>query len=91
MNLKKEIKEKIIATATKKLADVVKDFVELKRSGKELIGKCPFCGNTKAFTVSPSKGIFKCFGCAEGGKGAVDFLMKSENKSYPEALKYIAD
>jgi len=91
MNFKKEIKEKIIATAENKLKDVVSDFIELKRSGKELTGKCPFCGSTKAFKVSPTKDIYKCFNCPGGGKGAIDFLMKAENKSYPDALKYIAD
>lgn len=71
--------------------EVVGDFVHLKRRGINYIGLCPFHHEkTPSFNVSPSKGIFKCFGCGEGGD-AVQFVMKIENVSYPEALRFIAN
>lgn len=55
-----------------------------------MLGLCPFHNEkTPSFTVSPSKGIFKCFGCGKGGN-AVNFIMEHEHFSYPEALKYLA-
>ncbi len=55
-----------------------------------MLGLCPFHNEkTPSFTVSPSKGIFKCFGCGKGGN-AVNFIMEHENLSYPEALKWLA-
>lgn len=70
--------------------EVVQDFVSLKRRGVNYIGLCPFHNEkTPSFTVSPTKGIFKCFGCGKGGN-AVNFIMEHESLSYPEALKYLA-
>ncbi len=70
--------------------EVVSDFVTLKKRGVNFIGLCPFHNEkTPSFTVSPAKGIFKCFGCGEGGS-AVDFVMRHEHYTYPEALKYLA-
>jgi len=72
------------------IADVVSDFVTLKRRGVNMIGLCPFHNEkTPSFTVSPSKGIFKCFGCGKGGN-VVNFIMEHESLSYPEALKWLA-
>jgi len=72
------------------IKEVVSDFVSLKQRGANYIGLCPFHNEkTGSFTVSPSKGIFKCFGCGEGGN-AVHFIMKHEQLSYVEALKYLA-
>ena len=72
------------------IVDVVGDFVTLKKRGVNYIGSCPFHNEkTPSFTVSPSKGICKCFGCGAGGN-AVNFIMELENMSYPEALKYLA-
>jgi DNA primase len=72
------------------IADVVQTFVPLKKRGVNLLGLCPFHNEkTPSFTVSPSKGIFKCFGCGKGGN-AVNFIMEHEHLSYPEALKYLA-
>lgn len=68
----------------------MEEFVNLKRRGVNMIGLCPFHGEkTPSFTVSPSKNIFKCFGCGQGGD-SVKFLMELENFSYPEALRYLA-
>jgi len=73
-----------------KIEEVVADFVTLKKRGVNLLGLCPFHNEkTPSFTVSPSKGIYKCFGCGEGGN-SVSFLMDKEHYTYPEALKYLA-
>ena len=73
-----------------RIEEVVGDFVQLKKRGVNMIGNCPFHDEkTPSFTVSVAKGIFKCFGCGEGGN-SVNFIMQHENYSYPEALKYLA-
>ncbi len=72
------------------IVDVVGDFVTLKRRGANYIACCPFHNEkTPSFSVSASKGIFKCFGCGKSGT-AVGFVMEHENMSYSEALKYLA-
>jgi len=72
------------------IVDVVQDFVHLKRRGVNFLGLCPFHGEkTPSFTVSPAKGIYKCFGCAKAGN-AVGFIMDHEQLSYPDALRYLA-
>ncbi len=72
------------------IADVVSEFVTLRRRGVNMLGLCPFHNEkTPSFTVSPAKGIFKCFGCGKGGN-AVNFIMEHESLSYPEALKWLA-
>ena len=73
-----------------KIEEVVQDFISLKKRGANLIGKCPFHDEkTPSFTVSPSKNIFKCFGCGKGGN-PVNFIMEHEKLSYPQALEYLA-
>lgn len=73
-----------------KIEDVVGAFVPLKKRGANYIGLCPFHNEkTPSFNVNPAKGIFKCFGCGEGGD-AVGFVMKHEHYSYPEALRWLA-
>ena len=72
------------------IVDVISDFVTLKRRGANYIACCPFHNEkTPSFSVSPSKGIFKCFGCGKAGS-AVTFIMEHEQMTYPEALKYLA-
>ncbi len=72
------------------IVDVVQDFVTLKKRGVNYVGLCPFHNEkTPSFTVSPSKGIYKCFGCGSGGN-AVNFIIEHEHLSYPEALKFLA-
>ncbi len=74
-----------------RIEEVVGDFVTLKKRGVNMLGLCPFHNEkTPSFTVSPAKGIFKCFGCGKGGN-AVNFIMEHEHFSYPEALKYLAN
>ncbi len=73
------------------ILEVVSDFVSLKKRGSNYLGLCPFHNEkTGSFTVSPAKGIYKCFGCGKGGN-AVNFIMEHEQMSYVEALKYLAN
>lgn len=72
------------------ITEVVQDYVSLKRRGVNYLGLCPFHNEkTPSFIVSPSKGIYKCFGCGKGGN-AVNFVMELETLSYYEALKHLA-
>ena len=72
------------------IVDVVGDFVTLKKRGANHMACCPFHNEkTPSFVVSPSKGIYKCFGCGKSGT-AVGFIMEHESLSYVEALKYLA-
>lgn len=74
-----------------RIDEVVGDFVQLKKRGVNLLGLCPFHNErTPSFTVSPAKGIFKCFGCGKAGN-SVNFIMEHEKYSYPEALRYLAN
>ena len=72
------------------IVDVVGDFVTLKKRGANHIACCPFHNEkTPSFSVSASKGIYKCFGCGKSGT-AVGFVMEHENMTYNEALRYLA-
>ena len=83
-----ETVNKILDSA--QIVDVVGDFVTLKKRGANHIACCPFHNEkTPSFSVSASKGIYKCFGCGKSGT-AVGFVMEHENMSYTEALKYLA-
>lgn len=74
-----------------RVEDVIEDYVNLKRRGVNMIGLCPFHNEkTPSFTVSPTKNLYKCFGCGKGGS-AVNFLMEHESFTYPEALRYLAN
>jgi len=80
--------ERILDAA--QIMDVVQEFVPLKKRGANYLGLCPFHNEkTPSFTVSPSKEIFKCFGCGKVGN-SVNFVMEHEHLTYPEALKYLA-
>lgn len=73
-----------------KVEEVVGSYVTLKKRGANLLGLCPFHHEkTGSFTVSPSKGIFKCFGCGKAGN-AVGFIMEIEQCSYIEAIRQLA-
>ncbi len=73
-----------------RIEEVVQDFIALKKRGVNYVACCPFHNEkTPSFTVSPAKGLFKCFGCSEGGN-AVNFVMKHERLSYADALRYLA-
>ena len=84
----RDIVDKILDTA--QIVDVVGDFVTLKKRGSNYTACCPFHNEkTPSFSVSASKGIYKCFGCGKSGT-AVGFVMEHEHLSYTEALKYLA-
>lgn len=73
-----------------KIEEVVSDYVSLRKRGVNYIGLCPFHNEkTPSFTVSPAKGICKCFGCGKGGN-PVNFMMELEQLSYVEALRTLA-
>ena len=72
---------------TAQIDEVVSDFVTLRKRGVNFLGLCPFHNEkTPSFTVSPAKGIFKCFGCGKGGN-SVNFVMEHEHLDYVGALK----
>ncbi len=84
----KETVDLILDTA--RVEEVVGDYVTLKRRGASLWACCPFHNEkTPSFAVTPSKGIYKCFGCGKSGS-AVGFVMDYEHMTYPEALRYLA-
>lgn len=83
-----QTKQKIIDSAN--ILEVVSDFVSLRRAGVSYVGLCPFHNDRKpSFYVSPSKNVCKCFSCGEGGS-PIHFVMKHEQMSYTEALRYLA-
>ena len=84
----RETVDRIYAAAN--IVDIVGEYVTLKRKGVNYVACCPFHNEkTPSFVVSPSKGVYKCFGCGKGGN-AVTFVMEQESVSYPEALKMVA-
>jgi DNA primase len=84
----RETVDKIIEAA--RVEEVLGEFITLKKRGANLLGLCPFHGEkTPSFTVSPVKGIYKCFGCGKAGN-SVNFIMDHLSLSYPEALKWLA-
>jgi len=86
--IKQKSIEEVIETA--KVEEVVQDYVNLRRRGVNMIGLCPFHNEkTPSFTVSPAKGIYKCFGCGQGGD-AVTFMMEHEQMTFPEAIRHLA-
>jgi DNA primase len=84
----KETVDQIIHTAD--ILEVVGDYVQLKRQGQNYWACCPFHNEkSPSFSVNPSKGLYKCFGCGKAG-GVVQFVMDVEGSSYPEALRGLA-
>ena len=86
--ISQETVDKILDAA--QIIEVIGELVPLKRRGANYIACCPFHHEkTPSFSVSPSKGIYKCFGCGKAGN-TVNFIMEHEHLSYPEALRYLA-
>ncbi len=80
--------DKIYAAAN--IVEVISDFISLKKKGVNYSACCPFHNEkTPSFVVSPSKGLYKCFGCGKGGN-AITFVMEHERLTYAEALKWVA-
>src|SRR6187402_2595289 len=72
------------------IVEVVGEYVKLKKRGANYLGNCPFHNEkTPSFTVSPSKEIYKCFGCGKSGN-TIGFIMEHEKFSYVEALRWLA-
>ena len=85
----KETIDKIFEAA--RIEEVIGDFVNLKKTGVNYKGRCPFHDEkTPSFVVSPTKGIYKCFGCGKGGN-SIMFIQDIQGASYPEALRYVAE
>jgi DNA primase len=73
------------------IIEIIGGFVKLKKRGANYLGLCPFHNEkTPSFTVSPSKEIYKCFGCGKSGN-TISFLMEHEKYSYVEALRWLAN
>ena len=73
------------------IVSLISEFVELKKSGSNFIGKCPFHNDkSPSFIVSPEKRIFRCFGCGESGD-VISFLMKKQNMTFIETLEYLGE
>lgn len=88
-NINDELIEKIHDSSN--LVDIVSRYVQLKKTGSNYVGLCPFHSEkTPSFTVSESKQLFHCFGCGEGGD-LITFIMKMEGLSFVEAVKHLAD
>ncbi|MFN0276176.1 MAG: DNA primase [Chitinophagales bacterium] len=84
----KDTIEKIRETA--RIEEVVGEFVQIKKRGVNYVGLCPFHNEkTPSFTVSATKGLYKCFGCGKGGD-SIGFVMEHEHFTYREALKFLA-
>ncbi|GAF02882.1 DNA primase [Saccharicrinis fermentans] len=81
--------DRIVETSQANIVDVVSEFVTLRKRGINYLGNCPFHNEkTPSFTVSPHKGIYKCFGCGKGGN-AVNFVMDVEQISFIDAIKQL--
>ncbi|MDQ7010425.1 MAG: CHC2 zinc finger domain-containing protein, partial [Mariprofundaceae bacterium] len=73
------------------IVELISRHVELKKSGSNLMGLCPFHHEkSPSFSVSPDKQLYYCFGCGKGG-GAFQFLMEHDSYSFPEAVEYLAE
>jgi DNA primase len=73
------------------ILDVVSEYVRLKKGGSNFFGLCPFHSEkTPSFSVNPGKGIYKCFGCGEGGD-AIGFVMRVEHVSFVDAVRHLAE
>lgn len=80
----REVRERVT------ILDVVSDYVNLRKSGANYLGLCPFHGEkTPSFNVNPARDIFHCFGCGVGGN-AFSFIMRMEGLTFPEAVKFLA-
>ena len=92
MYVTEQDKEKILRQSDEKLLEIIGQFTQLHKSGVSYVGKCPLCGQERGLNVTPGKNVFKCFKCNElSGKRPIDYLMKGEKMTFPEALKYLAD
>ncbi|MCH2045949.1 MAG: CHC2 zinc finger domain-containing protein [Saprospiraceae bacterium] len=73
------------------LVDVISDYLQLQKKGNDHVGDCPCCGAKNKFSINEKKNIWKCWVCDVSGKGAISFLINTQQKTYPEALHILAD
>jgi len=86
-----KVKE-ITAAAEADLLGVIASSVKLTKRGKGYIGLCPFHNErTPSFNVNPEKQVYKCFGCGQGGRTAVNFVMQYHRLTYIEAIRWLAN
>jgi hypothetical protein len=91
MYISEQDKETILSRSEGRLIEIIGNFTHLRQSGASYLGKCPLCGEERGLNISPGKSVFKCFKCNElSGKRPIDYLMKGERMTFPEALKYLA-
>jgi DNA primase len=88
-HIPKEIAERIKDAAD--LLEISKEFLSIKKKGASHLATCPLCQAKDKMNISQVKQIWKCFACDEGGYGAVDFLMKTQDKSYVDTLTFLAN
>ena len=87
MAIAQEIIDRILGTAD--IVGIIGEHVKLSKRSGQYWGMCPFHNEkTSSFTVSPAKGIYKCFGCGKGGN-VISFLQEHEKMSFPEAVRYL--
>lgn len=92
MFINEEDKNKILERSENKLLEIIGSFGELQHKGASYYASCPKCNSTKSLTITPAKGLFKCFKCNQlSGKRPIDYLMHGHGYSFPDGLKYIAD
>ena len=91
MYIEEQDKNRILSASNGKLVEVIGKFTSLKKSGGSFIGTCPKCKSESGLNITPGKGVFKCFKCNQvSGKRPIDYLMKGEGMSFPEALQWLA-
>lgn len=91
MRFPQEFIEKV--TEANNLVDIIAQYTQLKRSGSQLMGRCPFpdhAEKTPSFSVSETKQVYHCFGCGKSGN-LFNFLRDYQGMSFPEAVEYLAD
>jgi len=94
MYISDQDKERVLRASETKLLEIIQDFTPLQRSGASWVGKCPLCGEERGLSINPNKdgGVFKCFKCNQlTGKTPLDYLMKGQQKSFPDAIKILAE
>lgn len=89
--ISKHTEEQIKEASSTNFLSVIHELVDLKHTGKDYKGNCPFCNGIKKLSIEPRKEIYKCFVCGAGGKGLISFVQNKFSKSYPETLEYLAN
>ncbi len=87
--IERAVIDSIVESANSSIVDIISDYVSLKKRGANYIGCCPFHNEkTGSFTVSPAKGIYKCFGCGKAGN-SLSFVMDHDHLTFVEAVKFL--